>query len=103
MKKHDHSPVILAMIIYERVRTRAAHDADFLMCDMTDSLTDEFGLSRATAYRYLRAAVDTLGIFYGSTKGRLEKLSERKSSGTFKASIQGFPNGRPGPRAGFTA
>jgi hypothetical protein len=96
MKKHDQAPVVLAMLIYERVRTRTAHNPDFLMCDMTDGLMDEFGISRATAYRYLRVAVDTLGISYDMTKGRIEKLGERKAAGIHKAKIQRFPKGKPG-------
>lgn len=103
MKKHEQAPIVLAMIIYERVRIRSAHNADFLMCDMTDGLMEEFGLSRPTAYRYLRAAVDTLGISYDRTRGRLEKLGERKASGLYKAKIQGFPNGKPGSAARMKA
>lgn len=97
--KHQERPVELAMRVYERVKTRASHNSDFLMCDMADGLVEEFGMSRATAFRYIRTAIDVLGISYGMTNARSVRIGERKSEGHSKAKMTGYPNGRPGPKA----
>lgn len=96
MKKHEQSPITLAMRIYERVKVRAKHNSDFLMCDMADGLIEEFGMSRATAFRYIRSAIDVLGIPYDKSAGRKALMRERMSEGHANAKLMKFPNGKPG-------
>lgn len=97
-KTHQLGVRELSMQVYEITRLRAAKDPDFMMCEIADIVIARFDTSRATAFRYIRAAVDVLCIDYGNTPPRIAKHIERTIDGLAEARGSGWPNGKPGGR-----
>ena len=80
---HDISTIALAMQSLRVVqRALARSSAPPMMGDVADLLRSRFEISRATAYRYVRAAYDAECVSYNSAEYRArrgEKASERRA------------------------
>lgn len=101
MKKyHSYRPSELAARITLNVQERQARDPHFLMGDMVEGVSDRYGCSRACAYRYLRIAVDVLGITYDDDPIRIERQRERLLDARENSRVYGGRIGveRPGVR-----
>lgn len=64
MKNHQYRAPELGMRVLEMTREHATRHPAFLMGDIAARVVDRYGASLATAYRYVRTAVDVLGIDY---------------------------------------
>jgi hypothetical protein len=97
MKKvHQFRATELGMLVYEMTREHARCHPDFLMGDIADRVVERYGTCRATAYRYVRTAVDVLGIDYDAVARMKLHRSDRCADGLADARCAGRPNGKPG-------
>lgn len=84
--------------MYALLAVQDAHKRDphFLMCDLAYKLCSDHGISRATAFRQLRTAIDILCISYEEDQVRRLKKNDHQSAGLAKARMCRYPNGLPG-------
>lgn len=99
MKKlHTYRPMELSMRIILAVQERQSRDPHFLMGELAEGVVLRYGCSRACAYRYLRLAVDVLGIPYEGDPLRSKRRNERSLDGKQNARARGKrrKSSRPG-------
>lgn len=90
MKKlHTYRPIDLAMRVVLAVQERQARDPHFLMGELAEGVVLRYGCSRACAFRYLRMAVDVLGIPYENDPLRSKRRNERSLGGKQNARARG--------------
>lgn len=97
-KMHQFQPRELGMRVYELTREHARRHPDFLIGDIAGRVVERYGTCRATAYRYVRTAVDVLGIAYDANERLKTHRADRCADGLANAQCAGWPNGKPGPR-----
>lgn len=62
--RFTHAPCVTAMLVLKAVEREERINPQWVMADLANRLGDELGASRATIFRYVRSAVDVLGIHY---------------------------------------
>lgn len=95
-RKGDYLPTELAMRVLVAVQDAYRRDKHFVMFDLAGNVCDELSISRATAYRHMRSAIDVLGISYDDDPVRDRARREKMGSGSVDARTYGWPNGAPG-------
>lgn len=96
MKNHESTIRDAAMLALQLTRAAFRRDPHFLMHEVAGKMIEEQGMSRATAYRYVRSAIDFLGIAYDNDPERNKKRRERVGEGLNNARAYGWQNGAPG-------
>lgn len=76
------------------VQSAVALDQDFLLADVAQAAEDRFGISRATAFRQVRRAIDVLAIPYHWTPVRQARIDVRRDEGQANARVIGHFAGR---------
>lgn len=99
MNKHQFRTSELSMRVLEMTREHAHRQPEFLMKDIARRVVERYGTSLATAYRYVRTAVDVLGIDYDVSARMKAHHADRTADGQADARCFGWPNGKPGMRA----
>jgi hypothetical protein len=84
-KAHQLSVRELAMRSMEITRAHVADHPDFMMADIANRLTARYGISRASAFRYVRVAVDVLAIHYDHNERMRKQQSFRVADGIAEA------------------
>ena len=84
----------LGMRVLLMVQSAVARDQDFLLADVARAAEGRFGISRATAFRQVRRAVDVLAIPYHWSATRAARIDERRSEGQANARLIGHVPGR---------
>jgi len=95
-KKHELTTRQCAMYALLAVQEAYKRDPAFLMSDVAKALQGQYGMCRATAFRYMRTAVDVLCIAYDTSEARRLKIADRMEEGWGDARAYGYPNGKPG-------
>lgn len=98
-KNFEQSPGELGMRVVLLVQEHAKRHPDFLMGDVALKLMREYGVCRATSFRYVRRAMDVLCLSYDVGEVRKRRIADRLAEGHAEAKLCGWPNGKPGPRA----
>ena len=69
-RQFDLSNCEVAMRVLARVQGEAKSNPKFRMVDVANTASVDLGLSRASAYRYVRTAIDVLGLHYKPVPSR---------------------------------
>ncbi|WP_233202503.1 hypothetical protein [Dyella sp. AD56] len=93
-------PTALAMRVLVAVQDAYRRDKHFLMGDIADAVCDELRISRATASRHMRTALDVLAVPYDDDPIRAKAIREKQAARLNDARACGWPNGVPAGRAG---
>lgn len=97
-KNFEQMPGELAMRTVLLVQEYARRNPNFLMGDIVQNLMRDYGVCRATGFRYVRRAVDVLCLPYDANDARKSRAADRISDGLATAKLCEFPNGVPGAR-----